>query len=272
MTFVYRGNSHQRKSAACPKFDMVWLHLWPIPVGRKGVISSFKWFLPALLHIEKGERGWAHLWATPLWSLWRHYPKLCYLYRYLIFNTHYLYIKNAFSVVFSRLRRGLWSNIWLDEQRVESGPESCPCGKTSGRCSHTPHQAASTAPGFKQKWTQWFLLLWWIMKINANLDGIPELWMDTKKKFGEIQKNLNLYWFFLRCPFDGQLQLLFFPVAKVKSYKAKHTSITRVGDLWHFGVELDPLTNGSGSDFRFKSFLQWLQVCKKKYLFSTIFF
>jgi hypothetical protein len=27
---------------ACPKFDMVWLNLLPIPVGRRGVISSFK--------------------------------------------------------------------------------------------------------------------------------------------------------------------------------------------------------------------------------------
>jgi hypothetical protein len=28
--------------AACPKFDMVWLNLSPIPVGRRGVISSFQ--------------------------------------------------------------------------------------------------------------------------------------------------------------------------------------------------------------------------------------
>jgi hypothetical protein len=33
---------HRRKSAACPKFDMVWLYGSPIPVGRRGVISSFK--------------------------------------------------------------------------------------------------------------------------------------------------------------------------------------------------------------------------------------
>jgi hypothetical protein len=36
---------------------MVWLHRWPIPVGRRGVISSFKWFLHALLHVEEGGRG-----------------------------------------------------------------------------------------------------------------------------------------------------------------------------------------------------------------------
>ncbi len=31
----------------CPKFDMVWQYCSPIAVGRRGVISSFKWFLPA---------------------------------------------------------------------------------------------------------------------------------------------------------------------------------------------------------------------------------
>ncbi len=41
------GSSHQRKSALCPKFDIVWLYRSPIPVRRRGVISSFKWFLPA---------------------------------------------------------------------------------------------------------------------------------------------------------------------------------------------------------------------------------
>jgi hypothetical protein len=40
--FVYRGSSHRRKSAACPKFDMVWLYRLTIPVGRRGVISLFK--------------------------------------------------------------------------------------------------------------------------------------------------------------------------------------------------------------------------------------
>ncbi len=46
-TFVYRGSSHRRESAACSKFDMVWLYRWTISVGRRGVISSFKLFLPA---------------------------------------------------------------------------------------------------------------------------------------------------------------------------------------------------------------------------------
>ncbi len=41
---------------ACPKFDTVWQYLSPIPVGRRGVISSFKWFLPAVLTCRgKGE-------------------------------------------------------------------------------------------------------------------------------------------------------------------------------------------------------------------------
>jgi hypothetical protein len=50
------GWVHIGKSAACPKFDMVWLHHSPIPVGRRGVISSFKWFLPAFPRVEEG--GW----------------------------------------------------------------------------------------------------------------------------------------------------------------------------------------------------------------------
>ncbi len=35
---------------------MVWLHRSPIPVGRRGEISSFKLFLPAFPHLEEG--GW----------------------------------------------------------------------------------------------------------------------------------------------------------------------------------------------------------------------
>ncbi len=42
------GSSHRRKSFACPKFVMVWQHRSAIPVGRRGVISLFKWFLPAV--------------------------------------------------------------------------------------------------------------------------------------------------------------------------------------------------------------------------------
>jgi hypothetical protein len=34
---------HRRKSATCPKFDMVWLYRSPVSVRRRGVISSFKW-------------------------------------------------------------------------------------------------------------------------------------------------------------------------------------------------------------------------------------
>ncbi len=41
------GSSQRRMNAACPKFDMVWLYRSPIPVGRRGIISSFKFFLPA---------------------------------------------------------------------------------------------------------------------------------------------------------------------------------------------------------------------------------
>jgi hypothetical protein len=47
---VYRGSSHRRKSAACPKFDMVWQYRSPIPVGRRrGIISSSNdFYLPSL--------------------------------------------------------------------------------------------------------------------------------------------------------------------------------------------------------------------------------
>ncbi len=38
-----------------PKFDMLWLNLSPIPVGRRGVISSFKLFLP-VFDTRTGER------------------------------------------------------------------------------------------------------------------------------------------------------------------------------------------------------------------------
>ncbi len=61
-SFVYRGNSHRRKSAACPKFDMVWLHRSPIPVGRRGVISSFKLFLPVVATGRGRGRGVGTLW------------------------------------------------------------------------------------------------------------------------------------------------------------------------------------------------------------------
>ncbi len=56
--FRYRGSSHRRKSAVCPKFDMVWPNRSPIPVGRRGVISLFKWFLPVFATRRgRGEGG-----------------------------------------------------------------------------------------------------------------------------------------------------------------------------------------------------------------------
>jgi hypothetical protein len=56
ITFVIAGSLHRRKSAACPKFHMVWLYRLPIPVGRRGggVISSF--FSPCL-HTRRGKGG-----------------------------------------------------------------------------------------------------------------------------------------------------------------------------------------------------------------------
>jgi hypothetical protein len=46
-----------------PKFDMVWLYRSPIPVEGRGVISSFKLFLPAFPRVE--ERG------VRVGTLWR---------------------------------------------------------------------------------------------------------------------------------------------------------------------------------------------------------
>ncbi len=60
-TFVCRGSSHRRKSAACSKFDMVWLYCLLIPVGRRGVISSFKLFLPTF-DTRYGRGGVGTLW------------------------------------------------------------------------------------------------------------------------------------------------------------------------------------------------------------------
>jgi hypothetical protein len=37
---AYRRSSHQHKGAARHTIDMVWRYRWPIPVGRKGVIST----------------------------------------------------------------------------------------------------------------------------------------------------------------------------------------------------------------------------------------
>ncbi len=84
-TFVYRGNSHRRKSAAFLKFDMVWLCCALIPIGEEGVISSFKWFLSALPRVEEGggcgsapcAEHWTNLelwtgpghWTTILWTI-----------------------------------------------------------------------------------------------------------------------------------------------------------------------------------------------------------
>jgi hypothetical protein len=58
LSFVYKGSSHRRKSAECPKFDVVWQYRSPITVGRRGVMSSFKCFLPAVATC--GGRGCRH--------------------------------------------------------------------------------------------------------------------------------------------------------------------------------------------------------------------
>ncbi len=66
LNFVYRGSLHRRKSAVCPQFDMLWLNRSPIPVGRRGVISSLKKLLPAIPRVEDGEGG---VGVSTLWFL-----------------------------------------------------------------------------------------------------------------------------------------------------------------------------------------------------------
>jgi hypothetical protein len=45
---------------------MVWLNLSPIPEGRRGVISSFKLFLPAFPRVKEGGGWWGGL--SILWE------------------------------------------------------------------------------------------------------------------------------------------------------------------------------------------------------------
>jgi len=57
---------------------MVWLNLSPIPVGRRGVISSLKWFLPVFA-THGGRGGIGTLWSKCVlhygiwfrWTCWR---------------------------------------------------------------------------------------------------------------------------------------------------------------------------------------------------------
>jgi len=45
------GDSHLRK------FNMVWLNRSPIPVGRRGIISTFKLFIPAFTTRKGRDEG-----------------------------------------------------------------------------------------------------------------------------------------------------------------------------------------------------------------------
>ncbi len=75
------GGIHIGKSAACLKFDMVWLYRSPIPVrGGEGVISSFKLFLLSLLRVVKGG-GVGTLWPEPRFYLFTmHEINLIYIF------------------------------------------------------------------------------------------------------------------------------------------------------------------------------------------------
>ncbi len=59
---ILRGSSHRRKSAACPKFDFVWLYCSPIPVGRSGGNFLVQMISTCLL----GEGGGRHPVLHPL--------------------------------------------------------------------------------------------------------------------------------------------------------------------------------------------------------------
>ncbi len=103
----FRGSSHRRKSAACPNFDMIWLHRSPIPVGRRGVISSFKWFLPAFATRRGWERGSAPCgiyslrlellyWLpglTASWDFLRLYRLIDWSRFLHVFTSHVLYVR-----------------------------------------------------------------------------------------------------------------------------------------------------------------------------------
>ncbi len=54
LALSFIGGFTRRKSAAFPKFDMVWLNGSLLPLGIRGVISSFKWFLPAFPRVKGG--------------------------------------------------------------------------------------------------------------------------------------------------------------------------------------------------------------------------
>ncbi len=59
---------------ALPDFDMVWLYLSPIPVGRRGVFSSIILFLPAITSC-RGKGGGVHtLWFRPFKHEWFDHP------------------------------------------------------------------------------------------------------------------------------------------------------------------------------------------------------
>ncbi len=55
--FRYRRSSHRRKSAACPKFYIVWPNFSPNPVGRRGdnFLVQMLFYLSSL-QVEEEER------------------------------------------------------------------------------------------------------------------------------------------------------------------------------------------------------------------------
>jgi hypothetical protein len=57
---AYSGSSHRRKGAARHKFDMFSLYRSPISMGRRGIIYTFKRFLPAIAALRRRGGGGQH--------------------------------------------------------------------------------------------------------------------------------------------------------------------------------------------------------------------
>ncbi len=61
-----RGRSHRRKSAACPKFHMIWLYRSSTPVGRRGVISLVQMIFTCPRNVKRKGEGVGTLCLIPI--------------------------------------------------------------------------------------------------------------------------------------------------------------------------------------------------------------
>jgi hypothetical protein len=75
---LFRGSSHRRKSAECPKFNMVWLYCSPIPVGRCDFLACVFYSVLAgrlLLPISVPDRCVSTLWDRLTFCFHVNYPR-----------------------------------------------------------------------------------------------------------------------------------------------------------------------------------------------------